>query len=135
MAGFAAIKVGAVKLWVLLVIAAAALFTIVTLSVVLTLPESYSCVAEDENYYVELVDQVQVKTVEPAVVCLAQGAVTVEFSGSPFVVWEGTPPSITMANETAALKPSMASCAEFERRGHEAQKCTRFTVWVFFFFL
>lgn len=132
---FADIKVGAVKLWILLVAAVAAVFIIVTLAVVLTLPESYSCVAEDENYYVTLVDRPTVATVEPAVACLAQGPVSVVMSGKTFVVWERTPPSIALANETGTLTPSASACAEFERRGHEAQTCTVLTVqhilWVF----
>lgn len=93
----------------------------VILAVVLTLPETYTCDAGEQSYYVKLIDKPTISSVSPSIICPFYEDKEVLVNGWPFMVYNDEMPDLSYYGLT---DESTDNCTDFTLRGQHAQLCT-----------
>eukprot|EP00462_Mataza_sp_D1_P023103 CAMPEP_0175126078 /NCGR_PEP_ID=MMETSP0087-20121206/3654_1 /TAXON_ID=136419 /ORGANISM="Unknown Unknown, Strain D1" /LENGTH=1917 /DNA_ID=CAMNT_0016407951 /DNA_START=117 /DNA_END=5871 /DNA_ORIENTATION=+ len=111
---------------------AALVFTAAVLSVTLTLPQTVSCHAKDEAYFVVKIDKPDIVSTYPAFVCPHYSAQDVQIGGDNFLIYNGNLPTVSVDGDTVDFEGNLAgSCTKLDVRGQErVEMCNWFNFTV-----
>lgn len=107
-------------------------FFFIILPVVLTLPETVSCFADDEKYFVVKIDPPRIDEIEPSMVCVNEGERTLTVRGNAFLDYNGNKPAVSIAGNAvpyrdfSTIERLAPGCAEVDVRKQDVFLCTSF---------